>query len=211
MTVCMTVCTVCSEPAESLVVQDLPTNRTKRHTNRHTNRARRLGNSYKPYIPLRIGVLESKPLGVRFVRFVRVPSAPCTVCMTVCMTVRFVGWLQRICIAAGEGGLVGCNSQPLRFFGSLLREACVPPIEGSSRLGGATAKAAEGPPQSRALLSLSSRWWCLGPDDDSLIEADILTCMHVVIHSRDTPAGHRAAIQFSCVESVLAFDGTILL
>ena len=60
-------------------------------------------------------------------------------------------------------------------------------------------------------LSLSSRWWCLGPDDDSLIETDILTCMHVVIHSRDTPAGHRTAIQISCVESVLAFDGTILL
>ena len=50
-----------AEAAESLVVQDLPTNRTKRHTNRHTNRAQRLGNSYKPYIPLRIGVLESKP------------------------------------------------------------------------------------------------------------------------------------------------------
>ena len=50
-----------AEPAESLVVQDLPTNRTSRHTNRHTNRARRLGNSYKPYKPLRFGVLESKP------------------------------------------------------------------------------------------------------------------------------------------------------
>ena len=50
-----------AEPAESLVVQDLPTNRTNRHTNRHTNRARRLGNSYKPYKPLRFGVLESKP------------------------------------------------------------------------------------------------------------------------------------------------------
>ena len=31
------------------------------------------------------------------------------------------------------------------FVGSLLREACVPPIEGSSRLGGTTAKAVEGP------------------------------------------------------------------
>ena len=49
------------EPAESLVVQDLPTNRTNRHTNRHTNCARRSGNSYKPYKPLRFGVLESKP------------------------------------------------------------------------------------------------------------------------------------------------------
>ena len=66
--------------------------------------------------------------------------------MTVCMTVRFVGWLQRICIAAGEGGLVGCAIlYPPRFFGSLLREACVPPIEGSSRFWGATAKAVEGP------------------------------------------------------------------
>ena len=150
MTVCMTVCTVCSEPAESLVVQDLPTNRTKRHTNRHANRTRCSGNSYKPFIPLRIGVLESKPLGVRFVRFVRIPSAPCTVCMMVCMTVRFVGWLQRICIAAGEGGLVGCAilCRPV-FVGSLLREACVPPIEGSSRLGGGQLrKQLRAPPQS---------------------------------------------------------------
>ena len=50
-----------AEPAESLVVQDLPTNRTNRHTNRHTNRARRLGNSYKPYKPYTKGAYFPTP------------------------------------------------------------------------------------------------------------------------------------------------------
>ena len=135
-----------AEPAESLVVQDLPTNRTNRHTNRHTNRALRLGNSYKPYIPLRIGVLESKPPW-------------CTVCAVCTNSFGAVHGLYdglydgTVCRMAAAylhcrrgGRSCGvCNSLPPRFFGSLLRAACVPPIEGSSRLGGATAKAVEGP------------------------------------------------------------------
>ena len=119
MTVCMTVCTVCSEPAESLVVQDLPTNRTKRHTKRHTNRARRLGNSYEPYKPLRFGVLESKPPW-------------CTVCTVCTNSLGAVHGLYdglydgTVCRMAatylhcrrGRRSCGVCNSQPPRFFGS---------------------------------------------------------------------------------------------
>ena len=44
----------------------------KPYTNRPTNRARHLRNSYKPYKPLRLGFWKFTPLGVRFVRFVRI-------------------------------------------------------------------------------------------------------------------------------------------
>ena len=66
-----------------------------------------------------------------------------------------------------------------------------------------------------AIVCLSSRWWCPGPDDDSLVETNIhtliidFTAQRRCNESRED--GYRTVIQISHGESVHALDSTILL
>ena len=66
-----------------------------------------------------------------------------------------------------------------------------------------------------AIMCLSSRWWCPGPDDDSLVETNTHTLIIDFTAQRrcneSSEDGYRTVIQISCGESVLAFDSTILL
>ena len=104
-----------------------------------------------------------------------------TVCMTVCTVCRMAG--KYLHCRRGRRSCGVCNYLPPPPAGGMCS-----PNRGLVPLGwGQLRTQLRAPPQSQALLSLSSRWWCPGPDDDSLIETNILTCMHVVIHSGTLP------------------------
>ena len=104
-----------------------------------------------------------------------------------CGTYQF--WCSRLGLAA-ETEIVTWSSlsstgaktaMSLFFLVPPLRGAYVPPIESSSPWGGLPRKRQRAPPQSPLPNRLSSRWWCPGPDDDSLVETNARVCeWHVV-------------------------------
>ena len=89
-----------------------------------------------------------------------------------------------------EIGAVLCDRhfQPLNFFQSFVRPVVHPSLTDFCRELTSIRQKDVPSLSIRAIMCLSSQWWCPGPDDASLVETNVHTCMHVVTQSWDTPS-----------------------